>query len=98
MAKVRIVISLLVLLNVLSLGSCYGQSAAPEGELPPYASVRVREQIERLSSFDPVERAHAAQVLGSMGEGAVLAIPFLIGALNDSARFAVRSPEGEASP
>lgn len=98
MGKLRIVISLLVLLNVLSLGSCYGQSAVPEGELPPYASVRVREQIERLSSFDPVERAHAAQVLGSMGEGAVLAIPFLIGALSDSARFAVRSPEGEASP
>jgi len=100
MEKVRFVIGLLALVNVSLLGSCYGQPAVPEGALPSDSgtSAPVREQIERLSSFDPVERAHAAQALGSMGEGAVPAVPFLIGALNDSARFAVRSPEGEATP
>jgi LysM repeat protein len=100
MEKVKSVIGLLALLNVLLLGSCFGKSAVQEGELPsdPEPSAPVREQIERLSSFDPVERAHAAQALGTMGEEAVPAVPFLIRALNDSARFAVRSPEGEAAP
>jgi len=100
MEKVRFVIGLLALSIVCLLGSCTGKSAVPERGLPshPEPSARVRDQIERLSSFDPVERTHAAQALGSMGEDAIPAIPFLIGALEDSARFAVRSPEGEATP
>jgi LysM repeat protein len=100
MEKVRFVTGVLALFNVFFLGSCYGQPAVEEVALPSGSATAtpVREQIERLSSFDAVERAHAAQALGSMGEGAVAAVPFLIRALNDTARFAVRSPEGEATP
>jgi HEAT repeat protein len=43
----------------------------------------VRKQIERLYSSDPVERGHAAYMLGEMGKQAVPAIPYLIGILYD---------------
>jgi len=58
----------------------------------------VKEQVERLHSFDPVDRRNAAQELGRMGEEAVQAVPSLIRALNDSARLTVRSLEGEGAP
>ncbi len=95
MKNVRCVLGLLVLMSLLALGSSYGQAIAPAGGLPPGTSPRVKVQIERLHSFDPVERRNAARALGGMGEEAVQAIPVLIRALNDSARLAIRSPEGE---
>jgi LysM repeat protein len=70
----------------------------PEGRLLSDAPAGVKEQVERLHSFDPVERRNAAQELGRMGEEAVQAVPSLIRALNDSARLAVRSQEGDGSP
>jgi LysM repeat protein len=97
MKKVRLVTGILALMSIPALGACYAQSAAPKGESPAKTPTSVREQVERLQSFDPVERRQAAQELGRMGEGAVAAVPFLIKSLNDNARLVVRDPEGEAS-
>jgi len=98
MNKVGSILGLLVLACLAPLGFCCAQSAMPEGRLLSDAPAGVKEQVERLNSFDPVERRNAAQELGRMGEEAVQAVPFLIRALNDSARLAVRSPEADGSP
>ena len=98
MNKVGFILGFLGLACLCPLGLCCAQSATPEGRLLSDAPAGVREQVERLHSFDPVERRNAAQELGGMGEEAVAAVPALIRALNDSARLAVRSPEGEGSP
>ncbi len=98
MNKVRFILGFLALMSLFPLGCCCAQSAMPEGRMLSDAPARVKEQVERLHSFDPVERRNAAQELGRMGEEAVAAVPALIRALNDSARLAVRSPEGEGPP
>jgi LysM repeat protein len=95
MKKVRIVLALSALMSLVPLGSCYGQSDVQGSRMPSDAPAEVKAQIESLHSFDPVERRNAAQELGRMGERAAPAVPILIRALNDSARLAVRSPEGE---
>lgn len=92
MEKVRFVAVFLVLVSFFPLGSSYGQSTALQAGPPSNASARVKDEIRRLESFDPVERVHAAQALGRMGERAAAAVPYLIAALNDNARLAVRSP------
>ena len=98
MNKVRFILGFLALMSLFPLGCCCAQSAMPEGRMLSNAPARVKEQVERLHSFDPVERRNAAQEMGRMGEEAVAAVPALIRALNDSARLAVRSPEGEGPP
>ncbi len=98
MSKIRSILGFLALACLSPLGFCCTQSALPEGHLLSDAPAGVKEQFERLHSFDPVERRNAAQELGSMGEGAVAAVPALIRALNDNARLIVGSPEGEGSP
>jgi|GEM_PF-3045620 len=98
MNKVRFILGFLALVSLVPLACCCAQSAGPEERLLSDAPDGVKEQVERLRSFDPVERRNAAQELGGMGEEAVAAIPALIRALNDNARLAVRSPEREGSP
>ena len=98
MNKVGFILGFLALTCLSPLGFCCAQSAMPEGRLLSDAPAAVKEQVERLHSFDPVERRNAAQELGRMGEEAAQAVPSLIRALNDSARLAVRSPEGDGSP
>ena len=98
MNKVGFILGFLALACLSPLGFCCAQSAMPEGRLLSDAPAGVKEQVERLHSFDPVERRNAAQELGRMGEEAVQAVPSLIRALNDSARLAVRSPGGDGSP
>lgn len=98
MSKVGFILGFLALACLSPLGFCCAQSAMPEGRLLSDAPAGVKEPVERLHSFDPVERRNAAQELGRMGEEAVQAVPFLIRALNDSARLAVRSPEGDGAP
>jgi LysM repeat protein len=85
-------------MGLFALESCYAQSRIPEGGTPQETPAQVGEQMERLHSFDPVERRNAAMELGRMGEGAAAAVPSLVRLLNDSARLAVRSAEGEAPP
>ena len=94
MNKVGFILGFLGLACLCPLGLCCAQSATPEGRLLSDAPAGVREQVERLHSFDPVERRNAAQELGGMGEEAVAAVPALIRALNDSARLAVREKPG----
>jgi LysM repeat protein len=98
MNKVGFILGFLALMCLSPLGSRCAQSAVQEGRMLSDAPAGVKEQVERLHSFDPVERRNAAQELGSMGEEAVAAVPALIRALNDNARLAVRSPEGEGLP
>ena len=45
---------------------------------------KVNEQIERLSSPDPVERGWGAVNLGNMGDQTAPAIPYLIDLLDDT--------------
>ena len=56
------------------------------------APTDVREQIERLHSSDPEERAEAIGELARREEPAVWAIPFLIAMLGDDAAFPLRLP------
>ena len=98
MNKAGFILGFLALICLSPLGFCCAQSAMPEGRLLSDAPARVKEQIERLHSFDPAERRNAAQELGGMGEEAAQAVPALIRALNDSARLTVRSPEGDGAP
>ncbi len=98
MNKVGFILGFLALVCLSPLGFCCAQSAMQEGRVLSDAPDHVKEQVERLNSFDPVERRNAAQELGGMGEEAAQAVPSLIRALNDSARLTVRSPEGDDSP
>jgi LysM repeat protein len=100
MERVRLFFGLLAVISLLPLGSCYRQEAGgavSNGPLPPDVSAPVRQQIERLHSFDPVVRRNAAQELGKMGELAAPALPSLIAALSDSARVVLPSRGGETS-
>jgi LysM repeat protein len=97
MERKNLILGVMALMGLFALGSCYVQSTIPEEEEPSETPARVREQIERLHSFDPVERRNAAKELGKMGESAAAAVPFLIDLLNDNARLAVKSTEGETS-
>jgi bilin biosynthesis protein len=57
------------------------QPTIPKGRIPTDIAADVREQIERLYSDHPVERASATFWLSKMGERAVPAIPFIIAIL-----------------
>ncbi len=95
MKKVRWVAVFFLLMSSFPFGSCDGQSTVPEAGPSSDTSAAVRDEIRRLESFDPLERIHAARQLGRMGEGAAPAVPFLIAALSNNARMAVRSPGEE---
>jgi LysM repeat protein len=98
MEKAKRILGLLVLVSLCPLGFCHAQPPARGVSTSSDAPAAVKEQVERLHSFDPVERRNAAQELGRMGDDAVAAVPVLVRALNDNARLAVRSFEGESSP
>jgi len=98
MKKMGFILGFLALVCLSPVGFCCAQSAVQEGRMLSDAPAAVKEQVERLHSFDPVERRNAAQELGRMGEEAVPAVPSLIRALNDSASLAVRIPEADGSP
>ncbi len=92
------ILAILFLISLCAPGICCAQSAVRGVSISRDAPPSVKEQVERLHSFDPVERRNAAEELGEMGEEAVAAVPILIRALSDSARLAVRSPGGKPSP
>jgi LysM repeat protein len=98
MNKVGFILGFLALVCLSPVGFCCAQSAVQEGRMLSDAPAGVKEQVERLHSFDPVERRNAAQELGRMGEEAVQAVPSLIRALNDNASLDVRRPEADGSP
>ena len=61
-------------------------------QCPPDAPADVRQQIERLHSPDPEERAEAIGELARMKERANPAIPFLVAMLGDDAVLPFRLP------
>ncbi len=93
-------------INILVIGSIvvgYAQPKIPKENVPSNIAADVKEQIERLYSHNPVERAKAAIELGGMGERAAPAIPFLIGILGDHTslqwfpQFLFTSPSEQAA-
>jgi hypothetical protein len=84
MKQVKAILTLLVITNIIGLGlQGYAQPKIPKEDIPSNIPADVREQIERLYSSDPAERAEGAYNLKEMGARAVPAIPFLIGMLGD---------------
>jgi len=63
--------------------AAYSQPEIPKEKIPDNIPAEVRQEIERLYSADGAEREKAAVKLGSMGERAVAAIPFLVSMLGD---------------
>ena len=84
----KVTILILFIISLIVMGGCENklktlQSRIPKEKIPTDISLKVREQIEKLYSRNPNERAYGAHSLGIMGSEAIPAIPFLIGILND---------------
>lgn len=75
--------ALSVLFGLLAAAVLFAQPAIGTEPGPKNAPPDVREQIARMRSADPKERAAAIDRLGELGERAVPAIPELIAALAD---------------
>lgn len=100
--RIKIILFFLVVISLVAIGLTgyvlFSPSVGPtipKKNIPSNIPEEVREQIERLYSSDPVERADAAFQLGRMGKGAAPAVPFLIGVLKDR-HWAVRKFAAEA--
>lgn len=78
--------ALSVLFGLLAAVVLFAQPAIGTEPGPKNAPPDVREQIARMRSADPKERAAAIDRLGELGERAVPAIPELIAALADQGR------------
>jgi hypothetical protein len=78
----KTIAALLVMASVGLMGlHLYAQPTIPRENIPPHIPADVRQQIERLYSSDPMERASAAFWLRKMGDKAIPSIPFLIAIL-----------------
>lgn len=75
----------LILVGVAGSPPVFAQPRIPREQIPEQANARVRGQIEKLYSEDALTRGQAILELGSMGEEAAPAIPFLIGMYRDHA-------------
>ena len=54
--------------------------------IPSEVPAEIREQLEKIDSLEPLQRAHAAVLLGRMGKEAASAVPHLLAALKDGNR------------
>lgn len=81
-------LAFLIGISIISIGLSSAQPTIPKKAIPSDIPADVREQIERLYSPDPVERAYGAIELSRMGERARPTVPFLIGILHDTAPLA----------
>lgn len=80
--RIREILALLVAMSIMCIGlRGYAQPNIPREKIPSHIPSDVRQQIERLYSSDPIDRASAAFWLRKMGERALPAIPFLIAIL-----------------
>jgi HEAT repeat protein len=94
MKKIQTALAILAVHSILGFGAAtYAQQNVP-GDTP----AEVREQIESLSSEDPIKRASAACALGRMGERAAPAIPALISLLGDGAPIPAKNGCGVQEP
>ncbi len=95
----RTILVLLVILGIMGIGKTpYAQPNIARENISIHISAHVRQQIERLYSPVPAERADAAIRLGQMGEEAVPAIPFLVGMLGDNTQLVGQSEVAATSP
>lgn len=83
----KFLIFLSILYFIISIGIgrlSYAQPKIPKENIPSGISPKVRKQIERLYSPDPIQRIYGAACLGKMGKQAVPAIPYLIDLFDDN--------------
>ena len=86
MKRTRRIFTLLLLVFVIDgVGIGFAQPIIPREAILSHTPADVKQQIERLYSSSPLDRADAAHCLGNMGERAVAAAPFLVGLLGDRA-------------
>ncbi len=97
--RMRTIPALLVFIRIVAIGPIgYAQPNIARENIPAHISAHVRQQIERLYSPVPGERADAAIHLGQMGDQAGPAIPFLVGMLGDSTQFVSEAGDMATSP
>ena len=83
---------LAVLGLVLLSSGCGGTNSSTSTAKTEYPTIpsdvpaEIREQLEKIDSPDPLQRAHAAVLLGKMGKEALSAVPHLLAALKDGNR------------
>ena len=83
---------LAVLGLVLISSGCGGTTSSTSTAKTEYPTIpsdvpaEIREQLEEFDSPDPLQRAHAAVLLGKMGKEAASAVPHLLAALKDGDR------------
>ncbi len=95
----RTIPAFLVFIRMVAIGFIgYAQPNIARENIPAHIPAPVRQQIERLYSPIPGERADAAIRLGQMGEPAVPAISFLVGMLGDNTRFVSKAGDMATSP
>jgi hypothetical protein len=96
MKRTRRIFTLLLLVFVMDgVGIGFAQPIIPREAIRSHTPADVKQQIERLYSSSPLDRADAANCLGEMGERAVAAAPFLLGLLGDRANTVVLPSDSE---
>jgi HEAT repeat protein len=75
--------SLLILGVVVAASLGYARCNTSNGQIPPGIPLDLKREIGALNSSKPIDRENAAFRIGTMGEKAVPAIPFLIAMLGD---------------
>src|SRR4030042_381050 len=93
----KVSLALAVLITVLAFGfNCYAQPNIPKENIPSDLAAALKAEGEGLYAPEVGKRAQAAINLGTMGEKAVPAIPFLIGILGDTAGVELKTgPEAQ---
>ena len=79
MIKLKTTKVILILIAAVAFASDgYSQPTIPKEKIPPKISKELRKNIEQLYSSNVNQRVRAIKNLGTMGEAAAPAIPFLI--------------------
>ncbi len=89
--KIRILLSVALLILFLSFTQAYAQSEHAE------TTPKLQKLITRLSSEKPKERGVAAYELGEMGGNATATVPELLKLIEDNATFTWKNPELQKS-
>ncbi len=92
MRMIRINMALSVLIALIAFGfNSYAQPNIPKENIPSNLSAEVRAEVEGLYAPEAAKRVQAAIKLGTMGDKAIPAIPFLIGMLGDTAGVGLKA-------
>lgn len=94
-AAVAVFVAISVYCDVIAIAKLHAQPEVPRGHIPPSLQPALREKLEDLYSTNPLTRGKAAYSLDSISFGPdelTLAIPFLVGMLDDLAPLERRLP------